>query len=302
VPLYLRSETTDVGATFDVAHLPTEVYSTSPTTDIDGLSVSKTWYSGVGEWTLDGYAGSADTTYSTYLRDNSAAGLSGRIFTPVKVKARGLVLTFQQGDNLYRVGAHDGRASGTNGQAMPVTFPFVTIAPGIGYYQVSSLLPGPGLTRVREVHSPTYVIGADVAAGKDFRLMGEYVRRNVLGVSSGADTQSAYLSVLRPAGAWTPYVSVGRLLSMPEVRDFYGKVNASRVPAFIPGAAQINASQRAGADGLGTSYRLSATSKLKAEWARTRTGLVSGLVDAPPGGESGNQVINVLTLSCSFVF
>ncbi|MEB0137190.1 hypothetical protein QN362_17800 [Actimicrobium sp. CCC2.4] len=312
VPLYLRSESTDVGTTFDFAQLPTEVYSTSPTTDVDGLAVSKTWNSAVGEWTLDGYVGSTNTTFRTYLRDNPAAGLSGRASTPVRVNARGLVLTFQQDDNLFRIGAHDVRVKTTDGQFFPVTYPFVTIAPGIGYYQVSSQMPGPGLSAVGEIHSPTYTLGADVAVGADFRLVGEYVRRNVLGVNTGSNTQGAYLAVLRPVGAWTPYVSVGRLLSKPEVRDLYGKVNTNRVPAFIPGAARINASQRAGADGLspydqttwaaGTSYRLSPSSKLKAEWARTRVGLASGLIDAPPGGESGNQVVNVLSLSYSFVF
>ncbi len=312
VPLYLRSESTDVGTTFDFAQLPTEVYSTSPTTDFDGLAVSKTWNTPAGEWTLDGYLGSTNTTYRTYLRDNPAAGLPGAVFSPVKVKARALVLTFQQDDNLYRLGAHDVRVRVRDGQSTPKTFPSVTIAPGISYYQVSSLMPGPGLVSVDEVHSPTYAMGADIGVGADFRLVGEYVRRNVLGVNTGANTRGAYLAVLRSVGAWTPYVSVGRLLSAPEVRDFYSKVNASRVPAFIPGAARINASQRAGADSiapfdqttwaLGTSYRLSPTSKLKAEWTRTRTGLVSGLIDAPVGGESGNQVVNVLSLSCSFVF
>ena len=311
VPLYLRSESTDVGTTFDFAHLPTEVYSTSPTTDIDGLSVSKTWISEVGEWTLDGYIGRTSTTYRSHLRDSAAAGLPASVYTPVKVRAQGLVLTFQREDNLYRIGAHDGRVRST-GDSVPVTYPFVTIAPGIGYYQVSSQMPGPGLVTAGEVHSPTYALGADIAAGANFRLVGEYVRRNVLGITTGSDTQSAYLAVLRPVGAWTPYVSVGRLLSKPAARDFYGKVNANRVPAFIPGAAQINASQRAGADGfspfdqttraVGTSCRLSPTSKIKTEWARTRAGVASGLIDAPPDGESGNQVVNVLSLSYSFVF
>jgi len=312
VPFYLRSESTDVGTTFDFAQLPTEVYSTSPTTDIDGLAITKTWNTPAGEWMLDGYLGSTNVMYRTYLRDNPAAGLPGAVFSPLKVGARGLVLTFQQNDNLYRLGAHDGRARARDGQSFPVTFPRVMIAPGISYYQVSSLMPGPGLNTVTEIHTPTYVIGADIGVGADFRLMGEYVRRNVIGVNAGSNSQGAYLAVLRPVGAWTPYVSVGRLLSKPEVRDFYGKVNTSRVPASVPGAVQINASQRAGADSLapfdqtslalGTSYRLSPTSKLKAEWTRTRTGLVSGLIDAPVGGESGNQVINVLSLSCSFVF
>ena len=53
---------------------------------------------------------------------------------------------------------------------------------------------------------------------------------------------------------------------------------------------------------LRTSYRVSPTSKVKAEWARTQTGDVSSFVDAPSGGESGHKVINVFSLSYNFVF
>jgi hypothetical protein len=66
------------------------------------------------------------------------------------------------------------------------------------------------------------------------------------------------------------------------------------VPSFIPGAALINASQRAGADtviawdqhswSLGTSYSFSANSILKAEYMRSHIGQMSSMVDAPPGG------------------
>jgi hypothetical protein len=84
------------------------------------------------------------------------------------------------------------------------------------------------------------------------------------------------------------------------------------VPSLVPGSAQINASQRAGADqilafdqrsvAIGTSYALSPTSKLKAELMHVRIGQVSSLVDAPPGGNIRNQGINVISLSYSVVF
>jgi hypothetical protein len=113
-------------------------------------------------------------------------------------------------------------------------------------------------------------------------------------------------------GAWTPYVSAARVLSMPKSRDLYNKVNSNTFPVQVPGAALLNMAQRAGADGivafdqttwaLGTSYRLTPQSKLKAEWARTRSGDMSGFIDAPSGGESGNKVINVFSFSYNVVF
>jgi len=89
-------------------------------------------------------------------------------------------------------------------------------------------------------------------------------------------------------------------------------VDQAAVPGFVPNAALINAAQRLGADqvlafdqrslAIGTSYSLSATSKLKAELMHVRIGQVSSLVDAPPGSNIRNQSINVISLSYSVVF
>jgi hypothetical protein len=216
-------------------------------------------------------------------------------------------LTVQRDDNIFRVGAHDISTKITDDQWLPVTFPYVALMPGVGYYQTSNLLPGPGVRSVNDIHAMAYTLGADVTVG-GFRVMGEYVRRAVPDVDTGPDSQGAYLAVLKQIGAWTPYVSVAHLKSMPHISDLYNKVNGNTVP----GAAFITATQRAGADGinaydqttwaLGTSYRLNPQSKLKAEWARTRTGDMSLFIDAPPGGESGNKTVNVFSFSYNVVF
>jgi hypothetical protein len=317
VPVYLNSENMDVGATFDFARLPAEVYTSAQTTDGDGLFVGKTWNLDAGELTLLGYHGSANTYYRFYRRDNepSLALSSGAYYVPVKMTANGLVLTLQRDESIFRVTAHDTYTKITDNQTMPVTFPYVQFIPGVGYYQVSNLMPGPGVSNENNIHTAAYTLGADVAVGNGFRVMGEYVRRDVRNVSSGPDSQGGYIAVLKSVGAWTPYVSVARLESMPRTRDLYNKVNNSTVPAAVVGpelAAQLNASQRAGADGimaydqttwaLGTSYRINPTSKVKAEWARTQTGDMSSLIDALPGGESGKKVVNVLSFSYNFVF
>lgn len=311
VPLYLNSETTDVGATFDFARLPAEVYSTSPTTDFDGLSVAKSWSLDAGELTMDAYVGAADTHFRSYLRDDVAPLAAGAFYIPVNVKSKGLVLTLQRDESTFRAGYHNTHTR-ADGVTMPVTFPYVDIMPGVGYYQTSNLMPGPGVAAADEIHSPVFSLGADVALGQGYRVMGEYVRRKVSNIVTGPDSQGAYLAVLKQVGAWMPYLSAARLKSTDRTRELYNQVNANRVPSYIPGAAQINASQRAGADGIfaydqttwsiGTSYRLSPTSKIKAEWARTRTGDMSSLVDAPPDGESGKKTLNVLSLSYSLVF
>ncbi len=303
VPLYLQSENTDVGATFNVARLPTEVYSTTPTTDFDGVSLSKTWSLAAGELTLDGYLGRANATLRSQLRDLGTVS-----FVDTVVHARGLALTLQQDDNTFRVGAHDAYAKGTNGQRGALTYPFVPLGGGFGYYQISNLMPGPGVTEVDQVHSPVFTLGADVGVGYGARVMAEYVRRDVRNLVSGADTQGAYITVSRPVGAWTPYLSVGRLLTMPEPRNLYKRINSNTVP----GEPALNATQRIGADiltiydqttwAVGTSYRLNPTSKLKAEWARIKVGEGSAFIDALPGGESANTVTNVLSLSYNFVF
>lgn len=309
VPLYLNSENMDVGATFDFARLPAEVYTTAQTTDGDGVNVSKTWNLDVGELTLQGYWGSARTNYRFYRRDDVPSLLSsGPYFVPVKMDAGGLALTLQHEDNTFRIGVHDTYTQITDDQAMPVTFPYVAIMPGVGYYQTSNLLPGPGVRTETNIHTLVFTLGADAVVGNGFRVMGEYVRRDVRDILTGPDSQAAYLAVLKPIGAWTPYVSVAHLEPTPRTRDLYNKVNGN----IFPGATALNATQRAGADGilafdqttwaLGTSYRMTPQAKLKAEWARTRSGDMSNFIDAPQGGESGNKTLNVFSLSYNMVF
>lgn len=116
----------------------------------------------------------------------------------------------------------------------------------------------------------------------------------------------------RRTGTWTPYVYYAWLRSDQDMVDLYHAVNGNRVPAWVPQADLINLSQRATADGLeihdqqtwavGSAYALTPSSKLKAEWARTRVGSGSSLVDAPAGSDVRFQSINVFSLSYSFVF
>jgi len=311
VPIYLYSENMNVGTTFDFAQLPVEVYSSSQTTDGDGLDVSKTWSVGDDEVTLLGYVVSAKTHYRFFLRDDlSMLSLSaGANFIPVKMEMHGMVLTWLRAEDMYRFGVHAGDVNITNSFSMPVNYPYVSLMPGVGYYQTNNALPGPGVPETKKVETVVYAMGADMAVGNGFRLIGEYVRRTVPNIDTGPDSTAGYVALLKPIGAWTPYVSVARLKSVPRVRNIYNRVNDN---ASASGSPLLNASQRAGADivmaydqttwAVGTSYRLSPTSKLKLEWARTRVGEMTYIIDKPPGGESGGKAFNVFSASYNLTF
>jgi hypothetical protein len=100
-------------------------------------------------------------------------------------------------------------------------------------------------------------------------------------------------SLLRPTGAWTPYVYAASLRSSSRARKLYAKLNGSRVPDSVPDAALLNASQIWGADtvilsdqrtwAVGTSYALASGQVLKAEWQRTHVGRKSAFLDVPEG-------------------
>ena len=316
VPSYLNAENMDVGATFDFARLPYEVYSASPTTDFTGASFNKVWNLDDNEITLDGYWGKAKTDWRFYFRDTiPGVQNAGAYYWPVNVDSKGLVLSLRQDENIYRVGMH--RAIATVDKLFPVTFPYdtATLAPtGIGFYQVS----GPAVPWTRNINLNLYSMAADVGLGNDFRFAGEYVRRAVKDTDLGPDSQSAYISLRKRIDKWTPYIIHSRLRSESKPLDMKKALNNSSVPAAIDGfagpgaAAMINASQRAGADGiiaydqysnsLGVSYAMSPTSKIKVDWTSVHIGEASSMVDVPLGTDIRQKAINVLSLSYSFVY
>ena len=313
IPFYLYSENYDVGATYDFARLPTEMYSIAPSNDFTGLSIGKTWRAKNGDFSLDGYWGSSTNDFRFWLRDNiPPVQNSGASFTRLNFRGGGLVVSYKGEDQTLRVGLGRAVVQRRDGQLLPTTFPFVAVAPGVGYYQVDPSLPGPGVPTAKSVTNMIVTVGAEFGLPADFRVVSEFARSVVPHSDGAPQGNRGYASLLKRLGKWTPYVTYAFLRSPAHQRNFYTKVNDNTVPAFIPGAAQINASQRAGADqivafdqsswALGSSYSFSATSKLKAEYLRTHIGDVSKLVDAPPGGNVRNQSINVYSLSYSVVF
>ena len=312
LPLMLYSANSDVGTTFDFARLPTEVYSLLPTTDLKGLSFAKTWLDQDREWVLEGYLGQAYTEWRYYLREGLEPLFSaGTMFLGYDMDMVGSVLSLYSGDNIWRIGLHRADATWSQGP-VPTRFNFVSLAPGMGYYQISDAMPGPGVSYADEYVIYLMTLGTEIALPHDFRLVGEFGRRYFQNATTGPDTSAAYLALLKRIGRWSPYIYWAGIRTDGSVLDYIDSMNRNRLPDIIPGAAAINTSQRVGADllspydqhswAVGTSYRLSPTSLLKFEWMQTQTGRLSTFVDAPPDEDSGGRQINVFSLSYSFTF
>lgn len=310
IPMYLGAESMDVGVSFDYARLPIEVYSIAPTLDFTGASVTRSWDVGRGELSVDGYWGKTRSNWRQYARDGVPGYLAaGPVFASIDVVARGLALTYRNDGDQYRIGVHEASsklADGTNWVDRPV---LISPLPGVAYY---NLLPGPGMPERRTMDMVIANAAMDVGLGRRVRLGAEYAVRQLKDMDRGVNSSAGYVSLRRRSGAWTPYVYYAWLRSDQDMIDLYHAVNGNRVPAWVPQADLINLSQRATADGLeihdqqtwavGSAYALTPSSKLKAEWARTRVGSGSSLVDAPAGSDVRFQSINVFSLSYSFVF
>ena len=313
LPLYLYSQTFNVGVTYDFARPPIEMYSISPNNDYVGASFSKTWNLAEDEILLEGIWANTSINARVWTRDDIAGQpTAGTSYRHLLAKGLALSLSYKRADDLYRAGLYRAALIGRGDQTISVTFPFVTILPGIGYYQPSSLLPGPGVPQIKEVDLSVMSLGADINIGSGYRLVSEFARTVISKTEFDETANRGYISLVKRLDRWTPYIYVSAVKSTSRALAFYNAVNSNSVPAFVPGAPLINASQRAAADqirvqdqystAIGVSYRMTATQILKAEIMRVRIGKVSSLVDAPSGGDVSNERINVFSLSYSFAF
>lgn len=307
IPFYLNSENADVGTTFTPARLPIEVYSTAATVDFVGASFAKTWLIDESELVLDGYWGKAnDASWRFYARDPNAFpaqltpdGQPGEFFAKLKMESRGLRLSLNQGGNTFLAGIHFAETTPRGGANLgPTTYVLVPNAFIGDYYW-------PADTVAHKITSTTAHLGASIDLGHGFRTTGEYVRRKNDGSTLSPDSQGFYLTLQKEVGHWTPYLAYAKLTT--KNRDLYRAVNTTQT--LLP---DLNALQRTFADAmvvydqqswaLGTAYAIDSKNRIKAEWSVVDTGVASSFVDAPPGGESGDQHINVFSLSYSFTF
>ncbi len=314
VPLYLYSEAMDVGQAHDMARLPTEMYSIAPSDNFDGLSANRSWALGDGDLSVDAYAGQGDVTARVWFRDGLAPmEAAGAKFFDVNVKLAGLALTLKQPGRQLRASLHHTSTSQSNGNTIPVDIPYVSLAPGVGYYRVSNDLPGGvDMTSRLSISNVIFTLGAEQTLGQGWRLAAEYAVNRQLQTDFGSDTRGGYLALFKQIDKITPYVSVSALKSRRPALDWYQRLTSNPLPELMPGAAQINAAQRMVAESmwvadqrtlaLGASYAVSPGGKIKAEWQRTRIGQVTRLVDALPGSTPHDTHVDVLSVNYNFAF
>ena len=314
IPFYLNSENANIGTTYAAARLPVEVYASASTVDFIGASFAKTWQLNENEFILDGYWGNADKeSWRFYARDPgnvlTKSGAAGEFFAPLATESKGLRLSLNRDGNTFLAGMHFADTTARNGTTLgPSTYvpaPVDGCAPigipptFIGNYYCPA---ADGPSRIKTV---TTNFGASIDVGHGFRTIGEYVRRKNEGSTLSPDSKGFYLSLQKEIGHWTPYLTYAKLTT--KNRDLYQAVNGAQT--IIPA---VNALERNLADtmvvydqntwALGTAYSLGSNSKIKAEWSVVQTGIASSFIDAPPGGQSGDQRINVLSLSYNFTF
>lgn len=309
LPLYLNSESLDVGVSHDMARMPFEMYSIAPTNDFTGLFVTRGFTWGQRDVTLEGFSGAAEATARLWLRDGvPPMRLPGPLFRAVDVKVRGLVLTVRDESLAWRVGLLSTRTWPAEGGGLPLRFPRVDLAPGLGYWQVTNALPGPGIPRTEFIRNFAVTAGADWTFAPRWRVAGEFVRMIQHDTELGSDSRAGYVALFHTVGAFTPYVSVARQRSSDGVLGWSERLTQPSMPGSVPGGDVINAAQRVAGESLyafdqrslalGVSYALSPTMKLKGEWMRTRVGRTSLHFDVPPG-QPGTGGLQVHTLSAN---
>lgn len=312
IPFYLNSENADVGTTFTAARLPIEVYSTAATVDFVGASFAKTWLVDENEWVLDGYWGKAnDASWRFYARDAYAPlnpllpklttdGQPGEFFAKLNTESKGLRLSLNQKGNTFLVGIH--RAETTPRDSTNLGPSTYSPTPDPFFSAGTVYLPA---ANTYKITTTTAHLGASIDLGHGFRSIGEYVRRKNSGSTLSPDSKGFYLTLEKEVGPWTPYLTYGKLTT--QNRNLYQAVNSAQSlhPIWGPveralADAMVVYDQQSWA--LGTAYAIDSKNKIKAEWSVVDTGVASSFVDASPGGESGDQHINVFSLSYSFTF
>lgn len=317
LPTFVYSEAMDVGQTHDMARLPTELYAMVPSYDVTGVYVTRTWAlgrHGDAELSTDLFHGGANTAMRFWSRDGAPdAGIpAGANFADVHMRATGGVVTLRQPGLMLRGSLTRTRTASPIGE-MPVSYPFVTLGPGIGYYQISNAMPGPGVPTVSAVHNTVVSLGTEWSPGGGWRVAAEFMRNRQEDTELAFDAKAGYVALFRQFGRFTPYLSYSWLGSRSSSIDWYRRLTTPTMPAGLPGAAQLNAMQRVAGEAVlaadqrsqavGASYALGPTVKLKGEWLHSRIGRMSRLVDTPPGTETPHDTsVDVLTVNLNFAF
>ena len=300
----VNMQNAEAGMTYDTLRLPAEVYSLSPVYDLDGLAFSRVWNQGDSETSIEGYAGSSQVAFRTPFVRNPEKGALQNQFVPQRVGFAGLTLAHQGNRFALRGGIHKATVTPDQQQLVesfdPVQLP--------GPFPIGGTLFVPGRP-IRKFDVTVVTLGAEIRQS-GWRVLTEYGHRAVKDTDLAIGSKSAYVSVIRDADTWSPYVAYARILSESVTRDLYRRIDAAPVPigAQLAPLSLAAAYHKGLADNItvfdqyswmiGTSWRMSSNSKLKFELMRTKVGLVSALVD----GDVHHKSFNVLSMSYNFVF
>ena len=312
-PFFLRSENLDVGQTYDEVRLPAELYTLSPANDFSGASAMRNWSLDGGELSLEAYRGTA----LLYKRFWERAGMppqvpAGALTRQVETTITGLVATWRAPRFTGRVGVHHAATRLPDGAVDFLVRPvFAPLGPGLGYWQTSNLLPGPGVENTDHIVNLVLIAGGEFRAGP-WRVASEVARVMQRRVDFGLDAVGGYLTVYRSIDRFTPYASIAALDSLGQTRQWSRALENTTLPGVLPGADLLNASMRMGADNqpvyrqtalaLGSSYALDASTKLKLEWMHVRA-RQSSMLDLAAGEPlEKRRDLNVWSASLNVVF
>ena len=300
-PLFLNSENRDVAQTYAQARLPAEVYALSPTTDFTGLSVLRTWLKGNDDLGAELYGGRAHVTDRAYASD------LGPVFTSVRADLVGMTLSWHTPQSLLRAGYIHANVARDDGQPFDRSFALVGQGP-LSYYQVSNALPGPGVPTTSEVVNNVMLLGLDTELWPDWRLVLEGARSVQLRTSLGDDTAGASVTLLHNIGRWTPYAGLAALHTLGAERE----LQAALLNAAGSGSGALAVAQRIAGQSMpvyeqatlsvGSSLALDAHSRVKVEWAQTRVGQGSAMIDDPMGSHIAHTRVQVYSMSYSFAY
>jgi hypothetical protein len=314
LPLYLHSESLEVGVSHDQARMPPEMYSIAPTNDFVGLSAQRSLTDGDREYSVEASVGAADATARFWLRDGLPPQVSaGTSFVNIGTHAATLVLTSRDENLTWRAGALFARTNSRDHEGLPVRFPWVDLGGGLGYYKVDDSLPGPAIPYTRYIRNFALTLGGEWQIDPHWRVAGEVVRMWQFGTELGSDSRAGYVSLFRRTGDFTPYVSWAYQRSSNGLLNWHERLVNAKLPSAVTGADSINAAQRISGESLyafdqrtgavGVSYSWAPQFKLKAEWAHTQTGRASThFAVRPDQADSSHLEVNVFTVNLNVAF
>ena len=283
----LNQQNMDVGVSYDMLRLPSEVYVRSQLYDFDGLSIAKTWNTADYEITLDASGGFQRRDYRCY-----DAGGDRTLFYDADVWGGALVLTIADYDQkVLRLGWSYNHAK-SDDPGFPDTINYAALPNG--QYTVSSLF----FTDTANFN--TVFFGLRFPVSK-FTVAAELQMIFPNGADSVPLTFNGYINLSRKFGPWTPYITYAQMYSDD---DSWNRLNGAVV---VPGGlSQVDFNNLKSSMPyydqqsvmIGTSYAFTPKQKLKGEVMFTHVGDRSALFDEL----ISDELVTVYSLAYCFMF